>query len=920
MADADTRGERRSRYITTDTVEPGGRGQRFKTREYFPHFSYGQRMVQAALAKSLPAIPLPDDTSNHPVDCSFEPQALVTEDSTSSHHSVDSQMDFSDKDMTYVPDSASSIDGSHLYPPLFFGSQLITKMATGTESTCPAPAEPACPESTSCPKEDPCRIKGLSFAETKTVGDKTVPKPKQHFCLFCQKPQSRLPRHIETQHKDEKSMVPYLNAKKGSGEKKAELTKLRNAGDHQHNLSVLRNVSGTLVVKRRKRESPSVSNFVACPYCLGYFQIKDIYRHKCVEANDGSRREFVKKGKLMLPDSECKEDESEAFQSFLDTLQSDHIRLVVKTDPLIKELARSQVKRHGFNPSRFAQIRNKVREVSRLLLKLRKVSGLENASLKEFLTPEMFKTVIEATKQVAGYEAEEYKFRIPSLANKLGYTIKLCADILEVQAVEKRNDSLKCDVQGYLKLHQMRWNEEISAHASRNLYEQKKGHAKRLPLSRDVAKLSSHLSNVSAAATQTLTTAHEEKEIKAAWKSLAEVTLTQIILFNRRRSGEASRMKLVDLNQHETHDVDVFKSLSTFEKILCNKLTRIEIIGKRGRIVPILMTAQVKAAVELLVQKRDDAGVSGSNKFVFSCTFFQSEGHIRGSDTLRKFVTSAQLAEPQFITSTSLRKQVATLSQIVSLKDNELDALAQFMGHDVRTHREYYRLPSDMMQLAKVSKLLLALEKGKLQDHQRCTLDEMEVAEDEAITSDEEAEFVEKGHSPIPERSASGRFATKDSLAPPHNQPSPPMHQPCPATAAPDSEPPSSWTFSPVGVAMMNKRCSVFTQITSPSASSNESSTDNEYLPEQWSHSKPKKLKSKATRNSSSQPRRLWLEEEVKAVEAHLLKYIATQVLPRKEDIQKCLQAEEALKNRTWLHVKNYVRNRITALQRNQRN
>ncbi|XP_070184017.1 uncharacterized protein [Littorina saxatilis] len=297
-----------------------------------------------------------------------------------------------------------------------------------------------------------------------------------------------------------------------------------------------------------------------------------------------------------------------------------------------------------------------------------------------------------------------------------------------------------------------------------------------------------------------------------------------------------------------------------------------------------------------------------------------SEGHIRGSDTLRKFVTSAQLAEPQFITSTSLRKQVATLSQIVSLKDNELDALAQFMGHDVRTHREYYRLPSDMMQLAKVSKLLLALEKGKLQDHQRCTLDEMEVAEDEAITSDEEAEFVEKGHSPIPERSASGRFATKDSLAPPHNQPSPPMHQPCPATAAPDSEPPSSWTFSPVGVAMMNKRCSVFTQITSPSASSNESSTDNEYLPEQWSHSKPKKLKSKATRNSSNQPRRLWLEEEVKAVEAHLLKYIATQVLPRKEDIQKCLQAEEALKNRTWLHVKNYVRNRITALQRNQRN
>ena len=197
-------------------------------------------------------------------------------------------------------------------------------------------------------------------------------------------------------------------------------------------------------------------------------------------------------------------------------------------------------------------------------------------------------------------------------------------------------------------------------------------------------------------------------------------------------------MKLEDLNQPETQDVDVFESLSNFEKTLCKKLTRIEIFGKHGRIVPVLLTAQVKAAVDLLVKKRGDAGVSLSNRFVFSCTFFQSEGHIRGSDALRKFVTSAHLTEPQFITSTSLRKQVATMSQIVSLKDNELDALAQFMGHDVRTHREYYRLPSDMMQLAKVSKLMLALEKGKLQDHQRCTLDDMEVAEDEAITSEEE--------------------------------------------------------------------------------------------------------------------------------------------------------------------------------------
>ncbi|KAL8583876.1 hypothetical protein ACOMHN_009630 [Nucella lapillus] len=67
------------------------------------------------------------------------------------------------------------------------------------------------------------------------------------------------------------------------------------------------------------------------------------------------------------------------------------------------------------------------------------------------------------------------------------------------------------------------------------------------------------------------------------------------------------------------------------------------------------------------------------------------------------------------------------MSQLVSLKDNELDVLAQYMGHDLRTHREFYRLPSDIFQLAKVSKLLLALERGDLQNHHGKSLDDIEV-------------------------------------------------------------------------------------------------------------------------------------------------------------------------------------------------
>lgn len=46
------------------------------------------------------------------------------------------------------------------------------------------------------------------------------------------------------------------------------------------------------------------------------------------------------------------------------------------------------------------------------------------------------------------------------------------------------------------------------------------------------------------------------------------------------------------------------------------------------------------------------------------------------------------------------------MSQILNLSNHELDQLATFMSHDIRVHREYYRLPESTIQLAKVSKYI----------------------------------------------------------------------------------------------------------------------------------------------------------------------------------------------------------------------
>ena len=51
--------------------------------------------------------------------------------------------------------------------------------------------------------------------------------------------------------------------------------------------------------------------------------------------------------------------------------------------------------------------------------------------------------------------------------------------------------------------------------------------------------------------------------------------------------------------------------------------------------------------------------------------------------------------------------------------------------------------------------------------------------------------------------------------------------------------------------------------------------------------------------------------DEKLSVKKHLGVFLHTRRLPGKEDIEKCLQQEEALKNRSWRNVKDFIRNQI---------
>ena len=145
------------------------------------------------------------------------------------------------------------------------------------------------------------------------------------------------------------------------------------------------------------------------------------------------------------------------------------------------------------------------------------------------------------------------------------------------------------------------------------------------------------------------------------------------------------------------------------------RVDRVEIRGKRGRKVTVILTEDVRESIALLNITCSEVGIANDNLHVFVRPTKQSLGHIRACKCLKKLATECDppLSNPKGVTSTKLRKYIATISQVLALNEIEVDWLARHLGHDIRVHRDFYRLQHSTIELAKVSKILLAVDTGK---------------------------------------------------------------------------------------------------------------------------------------------------------------------------------------------------------------
>jgi hypothetical protein len=235
---------------------------------------------------------------------------------------------------------------------------------------------------------------------------------------------------------------------------------------------------------------------------------------------------------------------------------------------------------------------------------------------------------------------------------------------LKASAIKSGDTVLNERVRDFIELYNSQWSVDISCRASATLEEHRWSPPKRIPLTEDLRKLNQFLHQEAAASSERLKLNHNPE----TWREIADVTLAQVILFNRRRGGEAERIKVVEMINPCTATMqgEIATALSEFEKHLVNTIKRVEIRGKFGSKVPVLLPEMIWKNIQFLQNERKSGGVAENE-------FFFARGNdtitpIRSSNVLSEFAKKCGATHPENCTSILLH--IATVAQIMNLKEN----------------------------------------------------------------------------------------------------------------------------------------------------------------------------------------------------------------------------------------------------------
>lgn len=528
-------------------------------------------------------------------------------------------------------------------------------------------------------------------------------KYKKTTCKFCEFDiiSKHFARHLQRKHADEREVIEIFATNVKSTERKKLLSLLRNEGNLD---SAIR---GQIKPKKwLKGAEISEHDYAICIHCKAYYKRLSLSRHikKCFakKVNESVSKANVQ-GSLIqsVVYSACNRKYGDLLNKMavkneiFSKMRPDSITSTAISDIIIIHYGEDLLKKNKKKRSLY-HISNKLRECGRFLLEMRNIGNYTD--ILSTLTPESFDDAIEATKRISKYDCEKRGFGAPSFALHFGTTLKDLSDLTNKLTLRNKipissHDTEKklIELKRFKKIVSSQWSTEIGSLALKDLNEKAASKPKLLPFTEDIIKLKKFVEQIAEDCYAQLQNTKSEE----LFRTLAETTLVLTILHNRKRVGDIQYLEWETYRQ-QTHQTvssiqtELATSLTENEKFLTKQYKRIISIGKGSRPVTILMPKNIQKYFAIISALRQNSTwFSAENTYLF--TYPYSTKWINGCAVIRKYAKRCKAKYPELLTSCRLRKHIATVTQVLSLKGNEIDQLAKFMGHTTKTHEAFYK-------------------------------------------------------------------------------------------------------------------------------------------------------------------------------------------------------------------------------------
>ncbi|XP_014851727.1 PREDICTED: uncharacterized protein LOC106923279 isoform X2 [Poecilia mexicana] len=566
-----------------------------------------------------------------------------------------------------------------------------------------------------------------SSDEHKSKKDYETSKPKQkrmkvsptkdkfftskNHCFVCRKGIHKISRHLKKHAKEEPEIAEAFSFPPNSTERKRLLNILRNRGNFDHNQEVQRSNTGELKVKRRpKSGNMSSTSYMYCPYCKAMMTRSEMCHHvsNCLKT-------AISVNKSVINDTEELESVHSVppdVKKILSGMGQDEVGLVIQNDHLLIQLAKSLCKKYRNDPSKEHSVQEKLKEVGTLLLDLNKKRIL---SFEDAIQSKKFSCIVNSVKNIVGFDPVMQTYSKRGLAFNLGNSLKRIAKI--ILNGENTSETMRSSAKIFLEMCEKEWGGLVLDTTFSSVKGQKVSCPAAIPFTRDVQAFHSYLERLSASATESLKTSDDPQ----VFNVLSRVTLTQISVLSK-CTTEVSEMTLKS-----------FEERADATTVLSKHFIKINILSKSGLNFAILLTSELTSTITLLISKRLACGVHEDNPFLFAKPDSSVTSHYHGSHCIKSFSSLCHAENPENLRAAHLCNHMARIFQIL-MENDELEHLRELVGHEIHTNKEYYQSPEAAVELAKISKLLLAVEKGTLDRFKGKSLGEVEI--DDELESD----------------------------------------------------------------------------------------------------------------------------------------------------------------------------------------